>query len=356
MRTIAAVSAAAVMAAAASWPQGAAADDFSFTVVAGHPPITAGVAAIRDFFIPEVNRRLEEAGGNHTITWNEAYAGALADVQGVLEAVEGGVGDFGYVPHLFEADKLPLEQITYVTPFGSADLKTMMRLVRDLHDEVPEMAQAWRDNNQLMLAAVGVDTYHLATTFPVDSVEDISGRKLSTAGLQTNWLRGTGAVPVAGALPDYYNAIQTGLTEGTVTFGSAMAPYKFFEVAPHITKVNFGAQSASALTVNLDVWESLPDDLKEIIQQVAIEYQDYAADNYTNSAEKSLTIAAEGGAEIKEASDEMRAGFANAMPNIALEWAKSLDDRGVPGTKALEAYLRLSEEAGVSFSRNWLAE
>ena len=44
------------------------------------------------------------------------------------------------------------------------------------------------------------------------------------------------------------------------------------------------------------------------------------------------------------------------MPNIALEWAKSLDDRGVPGTKALEAYLRLSEAAGVRFSRNWLAE
>jgi len=34
------------------------AEDFSFTVVAGHPPITKGVAGIRDFFIPEVNRRL----------------------------------------------------------------------------------------------------------------------------------------------------------------------------------------------------------------------------------------------------------------------------------------------------------
>ncbi|MEO3388567.1 C4-dicarboxylate TRAP transporter substrate-binding protein [Mesorhizobium sp. CAU 1741] len=356
MRTIAAVSTAAIIAAVSTWPHSAAAEDFSFTVVAGHPPITAGVAAIRDFFIPEVNRRLEEAGGNHTITWNEAYAGALADVQGVLEAVEGGVGDFGYVPHLFEADKLPLEQITYVTPFGTADLKTMMRIVRDLHEEVPEMAQAWRDNNQLMLAAVGVDNYHLMTSFPIETVEDIDGRKLSTAGLQTNWLRGTGAVPVAGALPDYYNSIQTGLTEGTVTFESALAPYKFFEVAPHVTKVNYGAQSSSALTVNLDVWEGLPDDLKQIIEEVAVEYQDYAADKYMSNAGKSLETAVAGGAQIKEVSDEVRAGFANAIPNIATEWAKSLDDRGIPGTETLEAYLRLSDEAGVKFSRDWLAE
>src|SRR5690606_17310963 len=105
--------------------------------------------------------------------------------------------------------------------------KTMMRIVRDLHEEVPEMSQAWKDNNQIMLAAVGVDPYHLVTSFPIESDADIEGRKLSTAGLQTNWLRGTGAVPVAGALPDYYNSIQPGLTEGTVTFESAIAPYRF---------------------------------------------------------------------------------------------------------------------------------
>ena len=356
MKKIAAVSALAIMAASGTMPQKAYAEDFSFTIVAGHPPITAGVAAIRDFFIPEVNRRLQEAGGKHTITWNEAYAGALADVQGVLEAVEGGIGDFGYVPHLFEADKLPLEQITYVTPFGSADLKTMMRIVRDLHDEVPEMAQAWQDNNQIMLAAVGVDPYHLVTKFPVESVADISGRKLSTAGLQTNWLRGTGAVPVAGALPDYYNSIQTVLTEGTVTFESAVAPYKFFEVAPYITKVNYGAQSASALTVNMDVWEGLPDDLKTIIQEVAIAYQDHAAQKYMDNAGKSLATAEKGGAKIVTPSPEVAAGFANAMPNIAREWAKQLDGKGVPGTKTLGAYIRLSKDAGVTFSRDWLAE
>lgn len=356
MKTIATISAVALAASLAAAPRGADAEEFSFTIVAGHPPITGGVATLRDFFIPELARRLEEAGGKHKITWNEAYAGALADVRGVLEAVEDGIGEFGYVPHLFEADKLPLEQITYVTPFGDADLKTMLRVIRDLHEAVPEMAEAWRENNQILLAAVGTDNYHLMTSFPIETVADLEGRKLSTAGLQTNWLRGTGAVPVAGALPDYYNAIQTGLTEGTVTFESALAPYKLFEVAPYVTKVNYGAQSASALTVNIDVWESLPEDLREIIREIASEYQDRAAELYMSNAGKSLATAVEGGATIKELSPEARAGFADAMPNIALEWARSLDVRGIAGTKTLETYIRLSREAGVTFARDWLAE
>ena len=55
----------------------ASAEQFSFTVVAGHPPITKGVSNIRDFFIPEVNRRLAETGA-HSIEWTEAYAGSMS--------------------------------------------------------------------------------------------------------------------------------------------------------------------------------------------------------------------------------------------------------------------------------------
>ena len=334
------------------------AETFSVTVVAGHPPINAGVATIRDYFIPEVDRRLAETGDKHKIEWNESYAGALADVRGVLEAIESGIGDFGYVAHLFESDKLPLEQVTYVTPFDNADLKTLVHVVRQLHDYVyaSEMTEAWTKNNQKLLAVVGVDNYQLVTNFPVNGVEDLKGRKLCTAGLATNWLRGTGAVPVSSALPDYYNSMQTGLTDGTITFESVIGPYKFYEVAPYITKVDFGVKSASALTVNLDTWKRFPDEVQKIILDVAAGYQTRAAKLYTANAEKSLKMAVDGGAKIIELAPEKRAEFAEILPNIAVEWAKGLDAKGLGGTKVLKAYLELSQKNGVEFARDWLAD
>lgn len=333
----------------------AVAETFSLTVVAGHPPIANGVSGIRDFFIPEVNKRLAETG-KYTIDWTQAYAGSVADVKGVLEAVESGIADMGYVPHLFEGDKLPLEQITYVTPFGTKDLPKLMDIIEKLHAEIPEMDEAWTRANQKVLAPVGVDTYYLLTKFPVNSLEDIKDHKIGVGGLALNWLKGTGAVPVSGALTTYYNGMSTGLYEGVIVFESAIAPYKFYEVAPYITDIGLGATYASALTVNLDTWNSLPEDLRAILQEVAQEYRDDTANAYAQRGVESLAKAKAQGSTFTELPAAMRANFANSLPNLAREWAARLDAQGQPGTKTLEAFLRISKEAGAEFSRDWLAE
>lgn len=332
----------------------AAAETYNFTVIAGHPPLTKGVSAISTHFIPEVTRRAADIG--HTINWTEAYAGAVAPPTGVLEAVESGLAEFGYVPQLFEGDKLPLDQITYVTPFGTADLTKVMEVIDKLYSEIPEMTQAWADNGQKVLAPVGVDTYHFMTKFPMETIDDLDGHKIGTAGLALNWLKGVDATPVAGSLPDFYNSMSTGLYDGVMTFESVVAPYKFYEVAPYITKINFGAQYASALTVNLDTWNSLPEDLQAIIQEVANEYRDIAAESYRDGGEQSLQAAVAEGATITELSDEQRAAYAAKLPNIAREWADKLDAEGKPGTKVLETYMRLSKEAGIEHVRDWAAQ
>ncbi|WP_375174685.1 C4-dicarboxylate TRAP transporter substrate-binding protein [Pseudooceanicola sp.] len=329
----------------------ALAETYSFTIVAGHPPITGGVAELNEVFIPEVNKRLEAMG--HSVNWTEAYAGSVADFQGVLEAVESGIAEFGYVPHLFEGDKLPLEQITYVTPFGTSDLSVLMDVIGKLHDEIPEMDEAWAENGQKVLAPVGIDSYHFVTNFEINSMADLENRKIGTAGLALNWLKDTGAIPVAGALPTFYNSMSTGLYDGVMTFESAITPYKFFEVAPNITKIDFGAQYASALTVNLDIWNDLPEDVQAAIQEAADLYRESTAQYYQDAGANSLAKAAESGATIKEVSPEFRAEYAAALPSFATEWAKKLDAEGKPGTKTLETYMRLSREAGVEHARKW---
>ena len=331
------------------------AETISLTVVAGHPPITKGVAGVRDFFIPEVDRRLAEAGSTYSIDWTQAYAGAVADVNGVLEAVESGIADFGYVPHVIEGNNLPLEQITYVAPFGTDNLPLLMEVIDRLHAEVPQMDEAWRNHKQMVLSPVGVDTVHILSNFPITGVENLDGHRIGAGGLAVNWLRDTGAVPVTGALPDFYNSMATGLIDGILTFESAVAPYRFYEQAEYITRINFGAMYASALTVNLDTWERLPEEVRTVMLDVAGEYRVRVAEDYYQAGAASLATAVANGATISDVSEEVRAEYAAALPNIAREWAEGLDARGLPGTQVLEAYIRLSREAGISFARDWLA-
>ena len=344
---------AAAMAFGAAIAPAKAQQEIKLTVVSGHPPATFGVAMLRDFFIPEVDRRLAAAGGKYKIKWTQAYAGSIAKPREVLETVEKGIGDVGYVPALFEADKLPLEQITYVTPFGTNDLVKLMGIVRQLRQAIPEMDAAFKKHKQVHLANIGVDTYHIVTKFPVNAVADLKGRKFGTAGLASRWLEGSGWVPVKGALTTYYNSLQTGVIEGTIVFELAIKPYKFYEVAPYITKISFGAQQASDLTVNLNRWQKFPPELRKIFTDVAKEYEAKVALAYQAAAQKSMDYAAAHGAKITTLPPAERKKLAKLLPNLAKEWAAKLDKKGLPGTKTLVTYMTLSRKAGIVHAREW---
>ena len=88
----------------------AVAKNYKITVVAGHPPIFLWVTLCRDYFIPEVDKRVAKLG--HKIKWNQAYGGTVAKIGGALEAIEEGIADMGFVGTIFEAPKMPLHNVT----------------------------------------------------------------------------------------------------------------------------------------------------------------------------------------------------------------------------------------------------
>ena len=325
------------------------------TIAAGHPPLTTGVAYLRDFLIPEIDRRLAETG-NYRIDWTQAYAGSLVGVREVLGATGMGVTDMGYVPHLFMSDELPMEQFTYVMPFGTGDTQLLMEIVSEMHARIPAMTEAWESHNQILLAPVGIDDYHFVLTRPIEEVGDLSGRRLGLAGQASNWVRGTGVTPVALSLPDFYNSMQTGLIDGIITFESAITSYNFHEVAPYVATISFGAMYSSGLTANTDFWNGLPDEVRDVIAEVAEEYRDRVGAAYRDSGARAMAQAVEEGATIIEISDEARRDFAMQLPAIARDWAEELDARGMPGTEIMETYIALLRERGVEVVRDWSAD
>ena len=52
-------------------------------------------------------------------------------------------------------------------------------------------------------------------------------------------------------------------------------------------------------------------------------------------------------------SDEERARWAAALPDIAGAWAADADGRGLPGTAALGAYVSFLQAAGADLPRDW---
>src|SRR3970282_1118087 len=115
----------------------------------------------------------------------------------------------GWVVTLWELSKMPLQNVTYYTPFATDDYHMIYEIMNDLHAQVPVMTEAWTAQNQHFLGGSSIDTYHLMTNFPVRTVEDLRGRKIVAPGPTATWLEGAGAVAEEGVLTTYYIQDQT---------------------------------------------------------------------------------------------------------------------------------------------------
>src|SRR5450759_1032912 len=132
--------------------------------------------------------------------------------------------------------------------------------------ENPKMQEGWTKNNMVYLASSVTDPYDIYSNFPIKSLDDLKNRKINAPGTSANWLRGTGAVPVDGALTTYYTNIQTGVTEGALSFAVGILPTRVYEVAKYITRVNIGSMYVGGIAMNKSVFDKQPREVQEAVR------------------------------------------------------------------------------------------
>jgi C4-dicarboxylate-binding protein DctP len=332
----------------------AAQETISAVVIDGYPDRALWVKEFTNFFIPEVDRRLAE-NGNYVMNWQENYGGSIVKPKGVLEGIELGLGDIGIVTTIFHSSKLPSQGLSAVTPFVSSDARAVARAVDEIAREFPAMQNEFAAQNQVYLATgVVLNTYQVFSTKEVSSVSDLVGFKIAGAGMNLRYLEGIqDAAGVRGGLTDFYNMMQTGLADASILWPEAAATFKISEVAPYMLRADLGAVNTKTVTVNQDYWNNLPDEVKDVLQAVAIDYRDHLASIAMDRAATAEAAYIEAGGTIIDVSAEDRAAWAAAMPNIAQEWAATLNDKGEPGTEMLAAYLGKLEAAGFVGARDW---
>ena len=327
--------------------------EVNLTIAAGQPlRAMRPLSMVNSFYVPEVTKRAQAAGIK--INWKEAYAGSLLKPTFVLKGVQDGIADIGFEPTIFHPDKLPLEQISFVTPFATSDVVLVGKVIDKLHAAFKEMGAQYDKFGVIRLAGSSYDSYELFSTFEVKKFDDVKGKKIATAGAALQWLRGTGATPVQSNMTLYYNNAKTGVIDGFIIFPSSIGGMKYPEAAPYLTKVGFGAQYAAALIVNKSAYAKLPPALQKILKDVGQEW--------TARADKvQLDAGNEGYASVPkfpngktfELPRAEQLKWASAMPNIAKEWAERADKDKLPGSKILAAYMDAMRAAGAKPVRDW---
>jgi TRAP-type C4-dicarboxylate transport system substrate-binding protein len=329
------------------------AETIRLTIASSHTTGLPWVGVMSTLVVPESNRRLEAMGSENRIRWTEAYGGSLYKFGNTLEAVEIGLTDIGWVGTLWELSKMPLQNVTYYAPFVTDDYEMIFEIMNELHERLPALNDAWTAQNQRFLGGSVLDTYHLMTNFPVDSIEDLRGRKILAPGPSASWLEGTGAVPVEGGLTTYYTQLQTGVADGVLTILTGAPPYRIHEVAPYITMIGLGGQLTGGMSINLDTWESLPADVQSVLAELGTEYSRVMADELGVRLERGLVSMQADGAIVSELSQVDKRKWLDGLPDIAGRWVAATEARGIPAGEVLRTYMDAVRRRGGTPLRDW---
>jgi C4-dicarboxylate-binding protein DctP len=112
---------------------------------------------------------------------------------------------------------------------------------------------------------------------PLHHVADFKGLKMriqSSKVLDAN-MRSLGAIPQVMAFSELYQALQSGVVDGTENTPSNLYTQKVHEVQKHFTVSNHG-HIAYAVVVNKKFWEGLPPDIRTILEGAMRDATTYA--------------------------------------------------------------------------------
>jgi C4-dicarboxylate-binding protein DctP len=143
----------------------------------------------------------------------------------------------------------------------------------------------------LHVPAVGISQgfrAHGSNERPIRTASDFSGLKIRVPDAQEVFHRmedALGANPQGIAQSETYSALRTGVIEGTTAPPSDLWDRRQYEVLQWIT-IDSHATGPDPLMVNLTWYESLPEDLRQIFDEVAREALELSDELYSSSEEE----------------------------------------------------------------------
>ena len=318
----------------------APADDTVYTLVASsHTPSTATMTTVFRNMLDEITAR-----SNGRIQFDVYTDGTLAAADGILDAIESGIADVACVNYSRVNGRLDLCGVMALPGVFSNSWEGSKAFL-DIYADSAELQKQFSNANvHLVSVAMGAAAGFLSTD-PVNTLEDISGRKVIISNNYTaEIITKLGATPLSFSGPEAYEALSKGTADAWLTNLEAAAGFGAYEIAKNYYSLSFGV-GPQVFVISQKVYESLPEDLQQIIDEVGREFvPDDVYVTYTLERGKDVTsqeVFEEAGTTFVTPSEAEMSAFQDEYASATWdEWAA---DQGDAGSVVLDAYLTALE-------------
>lgn len=258
--------------------------------------------------------------------------GTLTPAAQTYDNVSKGIADIGESVFAYTRGKFPLLEVIDL-PLGYKSGTQATSLINAFYAKFkPKEVD---DVKVLFLHAHGPGIVH--TKKPVAKLDDLKGMKIRATGLAAKIVAALGAAPVGATMPETYDALRTGVVEGSMAPFEALKGWKWGEVV-NASTMNYGSAYSTGMFVvmNKAKWNSLPPDVQKIFDEVSKEFIDKQAKVWDEIDKEGIDFTKSRGNKTIALSKEEDAKWAEKVRPLLDEYAKNAKAKGLPGDEALK--------------------
>jgi C4-dicarboxylate-binding protein DctP len=240
-------------------------------------------------------------------------SGTLGNENDMIEAMKLGTLEM-FVGGVFDSQTPMLE--LYLMPFFFSTQDDLMKVSHsDLGKKIMKSAEQYG----IKMLAIGDGGSRQITNnaHPIKTPADMKGLKIRTPPIESiiKTMEAMGANCVSIPYGDTYMALKTSVADGEENPLANIGDMKFFEVQKYMTMIDY-QYHPEPIDIGLDVWNELPADLQQILQDGAWIFIEEQNKNRRELNEYYYDMIVEGGVEVYRPTAEQVQMFVKASEPV----------------------------------------
>jgi len=303
-------------------------------------PPSHGQAKAGESWAREIEKRT-----NNQVKINVLAGGVLTPADQCFDGALKGISDIGMSCFAYTRGRFPVMEVLDL-PMGYPNGRVATRVANEFFKKfLPKELEGVK---LLYIHAHGPGLLH--TKQPVTTLEQLKGMKIRSTGLSAKVAEALGAVPVAMPQGQTYEALQKGVVEGTFAPIETLKGWKQADVIKSTTDCSdIGYTTAMFVVMNLKKWNSLPADVRKVMEEVSAQWIDIHGKAWDQLDQDGREYTLSLGNKIVPLSAEENGRWKKAVRPIIDDYIKEVSAKGLPAEKAVKEVENLIKQYGKTY-------
>ena len=263
----------------------------------------------------------------------------LLNPKNMFEGVISGTADIGCLAMSYQPGRFPISE-AIDQPVGFLSAKAASLALYDLIEKYNP-----KEFEQVKIITLFTcPPANIMTIKPVKSLKDLKGLELRVGGTQANIIQNLGGIPVAMPQSDTPEALQKGTVKGHVSSMEVLKDFNYAAYTANATIVNLWVVTF-AVVMNKDKWNSLPADVKKVVDDMRREQALWTGDYVDNHVTESLKWSKEKyNLQIIELPASEKAEVPKLIKPLIDGYIERATKAGLPGNQIMKDVYALKEK------------